>query len=61
MSVPHDCLLRLCGRTARKEKSEGLAPLFDFPATLFCPRPAQSGARPRVLNSENLISKGEYR
>jgi hypothetical protein len=46
MSALHDCLLRLCGRTACKEKSESPSLLFDFPATLFCLRPAESGASP---------------
>lgn len=58
MFVTHDCPLRLCGRTARKKKGEGLS--LPFSATLSSTSPARSGALPHSLHSANSISKDAF-
>ena len=57
MPVLHDCLLWLCSCTARKENRERFrSPLCDFPSSLFCPRPVETGALPHISLPKNSIS-----
>ena len=55
MFVTHDCLFRLCGRTAPNGKSEDISFLLNLPAPVFYPRTTLPGARRHVLNSQKLI------